>query len=144
MKQYKKNMKKSIGVIAGNFDVIHPGYIHLFTECKKHCDHLIVLLHTDPTIERPTKCKPILSVFDRCMILNSLIQVDEVKTYTKINRFYLSRMPRCDADSDDHIKRDHGVPLLFGPERRAGGNSTFSRTGRRCDLRGLACPKRGG
>lgn len=82
MKQYKKNMKKGIGVIAGNFDVIHPGYIHLFTECKKHCDHLIVLLHTDPTIERPNKCKPILSVFDRCMILNSLIQVDEVKTYT--------------------------------------------------------------
>jgi glycerol-3-phosphate cytidylyltransferase-like family protein len=25
-----------IGVIAGNFDVIHPGYIHMFKECEKN------------------------------------------------------------------------------------------------------------
>lgn len=74
-------MGTGVGIIAGNFDVIHPGYIHLFTECKRYCDHLIVLLHTDPTIERPEKCKPILSVFDRCIILNSLKQIDEIKTY---------------------------------------------------------------
>ena len=35
------------GVIAGNFDVIHPGYIHMFRECKKNCDSLTVLLHVD-------------------------------------------------------------------------------------------------
>jgi glycerol-3-phosphate cytidylyltransferase-like family protein len=28
------------GVIAGNFDVLHPGYIAMFDECKKHCDRL--------------------------------------------------------------------------------------------------------
>ena len=33
------------GVIAGNFDVIHPGYIYMFDECKANCDHLVELLH---------------------------------------------------------------------------------------------------
>ena len=44
-------MKK--GVIAGNFDVIHPGYIAMFKQCKANCDEFIVLLHSDPSIERP-------------------------------------------------------------------------------------------
>ena len=40
------------GVIAGNFDVIHPGYIKMFKEASSNCDCLIVLLHADPSIER--------------------------------------------------------------------------------------------
>lgn len=51
-----------IGVIAGNFDVIHPGYIKMFKECKENCDLFYILLQTDPTIERPEKSKPNLSV----------------------------------------------------------------------------------
>jgi glycerol-3-phosphate cytidylyltransferase len=70
-----------IGVIAGNFDVIHPGYIHMFNECKKYCNYLIVLLHEDPTNERPEKLKPILSVEERLLILYSLKQVNSVMTY---------------------------------------------------------------
>jgi len=77
-----------IGIIAGNFDVMHPGYIAMFNQMKRHCDHLIVMLHTDPTIERPEKCKPILSVDDRVDILNSLRQVDEVHTYTLESELY--------------------------------------------------------
>ena len=61
-----------VGVIAGNFDVIHPGYIYMFDECKKNCDHLVVLLHSDPTIERPEKLKPILSIEERRKILFAL------------------------------------------------------------------------
>jgi len=70
-----------IGVIAGNFDVIHPGYIHMFNECKKYCNYLIVLLHEDPTNERPEKLKPILSVEERLLILYSLKQVNLIMTY---------------------------------------------------------------
>ena len=69
------------GVIAGNFDVIHPGYIAMFDECKKHCDKLIVCLHEDPSIERPEKLKPILHRSDRVKILDSLAQVDFVFPY---------------------------------------------------------------
>ena len=69
------------GIIAGNFDVIHPGYIAMFDECKKHCDRLIVCLHEDPSVERPEKLKPILHWSDRVKILDSLVQVDFVFLY---------------------------------------------------------------
>lgn len=69
------------GVIAGNFDVIHPGYIHMFKECKEHCNHLTVLLHTDPSIERPNKLKPILSISERIEMLTAIEYVDSVSIY---------------------------------------------------------------
>ena len=71
-----------IGVIAGNFDVIHPGYIKMFQQCKKHCTWLIVLLHEDPSIERPEKSKPILSVSERKEMLCALEMIDQVITYS--------------------------------------------------------------
>ena len=74
-------MSKIVGVIAGNFDVIHPGYVYMFDECKKHCDILLLLLHEDPSIERPEKIKPILDLNERNMILSSLKQIDRIITY---------------------------------------------------------------
>jgi len=75
-KKYKK------GVIAGNFDVIHPGYIKMFKECKENSEEFIILLHTDPSIERPEKLKPILSVEERDEILMSIKYIDNIFTYT--------------------------------------------------------------
>lgn len=72
-------MKK--GVIAGNFDVIHPGYIAMFKECKANCEEFIVLLHSDPSIERPEKIKPILSVQERDEMLMSIKYIDNVFVY---------------------------------------------------------------
>ena len=76
-------MKKNqiIGVIAGAFDAIHPGYIYLFNECKQHCDYFLLLLHEDPSIERSEKMKPILDIKERKLILSSLHQIDEIITY---------------------------------------------------------------
>ena len=74
------NFKK--GVIAGNFDVIHPGYIKMFKEASSKCNCLIVLLQTDPSIERPEKLKPILSFEDRKEILLELESVCGVIKYT--------------------------------------------------------------
>lgn len=72
---------RRIGVIAGNFDVIHPGYIKMFKECKANCDNFFVLLHSDPTVERPEKIKPILSVEERDEMLMSIKYVDNVFVY---------------------------------------------------------------
>ncbi len=74
-------MSQIVGVIAGNFDVIHPGYVYMFDECKKHCDILLLLLHEDPSIERPKKIKPILDLNERNIILSSLKQIDRIITY---------------------------------------------------------------
>ena len=70
------------GVLAGNFDVIHPGYIKMFKEAAENCDCLIVLLHTDPSIERPTKLKPILTVDERIEMLNEIKSICGVYIYT--------------------------------------------------------------
>lgn len=70
------------GVIAGNFDVMHPGYIKMFKEAAGNCDCLIVLLHTDPSIERPHKLKPILSIEERKEMLYELKSVCDIITYT--------------------------------------------------------------
>lgn len=70
-----------IGIIAGNFDVIHPGYIIAFKEASEICDEVIVALHTDPTIERPEKIKPILSVNERKEILESIKYIHKIYCY---------------------------------------------------------------
>tara|TARA_B100001540_G_scaffold160206_1_gene141805 strand:+ start:762 stop:1166 length:405 start_codon:yes stop_codon:yes gene_type:complete len=81
-------MTSKIGVIAGNFDVIHPGYIYMFDECKNNCDILLLLLHEDPSIERPEKIKPILSLNERTMTLNSVKQIDQIITYKTESDLY--------------------------------------------------------
>ena len=115
------------GVIAGNFDVIHPGYIKTFKECKENCDHFTILLHSDPTIERPNKLKPILSVDERIEILGSIKYIDDIKVYTyeeelikllKDNKFnirflgddYIGKsFTGIELNIDIHyLKRDHG------------------------------------
>ena len=95
-------------MIAGNFDVIHPGYIFLFNECKENCDHLILFLHEDPSIERPEKLKPILSLKERILILSSLHQVDEIIPY-KLESDLLSLIKHMNIHvrflGDDYINK---------------------------------------
>lgn len=75
-------MNKKAGIIAGNFDVIHPGYVRFFKDAKENaCDKLIIALHVDPTIERPHKAKPILTAEERTEVLLSIKYVDEVMYY---------------------------------------------------------------
>jgi len=72
----------SVGVIAGSFDLIHPGYVRMFKEAKeKACDRLIVLLQDDPTVDRPNKCKPVQTWEERAEILRSIRWVDDVWRY---------------------------------------------------------------
>lgn len=79
--QRTNNSKLIKGVIAGNFDVIHPGYISMFKECKANCDEFIILLHNDPSIERPEKIKPLLSIKERDEMLMSIKYIDNVFVY---------------------------------------------------------------
>ena len=110
-----------IGVIAGNFDVIHPGYIYLFNECKQHCDHFLLLLHEDPSIERSEKMKPILDIKERKLILSSLHQIDEIITYKteddllKIlkNRKIDIRFQGDDYKEKNFTGQDLDIPIHF-------------------------------
>ena len=116
-----KNQKHSNGIIAGNFDIIHPGYILLFNECKENCDHLILLLHEDPSIERPEKLKPILSLDERILILSSLKQIDEIVPY-KLESDLLNLIQNMNIDirflGDDYYNKEFtgknlNIPIHF-------------------------------
>ena len=97
------------GFIAGNFDVIHPGYIKTFRECKENCDHFTILLHSDPTIERPNKLKPVLSVDERIEVLNSIKYIDEIQVYT-YEKELIEILKNSDFTirflGDDYLNRD--------------------------------------
>jgi len=53
----------------------------MLKEAKSRCDWLIVGLHTDPTIDRPSKNKPIQSLEERRIQLEGCKYVDEIITY---------------------------------------------------------------
>jgi len=76
------------GIIAGSFDLIHPGYIRMFKESKKKCKRLIIALQGDPTIERKNKCKPVHTLEERIEILRSIRYIDEIVTYNTENELY--------------------------------------------------------
>jgi glycerol-3-phosphate cytidylyltransferase len=69
------------GFTCSCFDLFHAGHIMMLKEAKAKCDYLIVGLQTDPTIDRPEKNKPIQSVVERFIQLESCKYVDEVVVY---------------------------------------------------------------
>jgi glycerol-3-phosphate cytidylyltransferase len=71
-----------VGFTCSTFDLFHAGHIMMLKEAKSVCDHLIVGLQTDPTIDRPKeKNKPIQSIFERYVQLEACKYVDEIVVY---------------------------------------------------------------
>jgi len=77
---WRQSFSKTRGVVAGAFDLIHPGYCKLLKFCKENCGHLTVLLHDDPSIER-NKMKPIHSLEERIEVLKSIMYIDNIVPY---------------------------------------------------------------
>jgi len=105
------------GIIAGNFDVIHPGYIEMFNEMKKHVSEIHVLLHIDPSLNRPEKIKPLLSVTDRKNTLMALKGVTEVSSYNteqELLQLIIDVNPEIRFLGEDYINRTdytgYGLP----------------------------------
>ena len=76
-----ESIKKIVGFTAGNFDLLHPGYIYTFEDAKKHCDHFIVFLHADPSAYNRNKYKPVIPLYERYRALMSIQYIDEVFIY---------------------------------------------------------------
>ena len=70
-----------IGFTASAFDLLHAGHVAMLREAKDHCDYLICGLQVDPTIDRPTKNKPVQTVVERQAQLAAVRYVDEVIPY---------------------------------------------------------------
>ena len=69
------------GITFSSFDLFHSGHVAMLKEAKANCDHLIVGVQTDPTIDRPDKNKPIQSVFERYVQLEGCKYIDQIVPY---------------------------------------------------------------
>jgi len=77
-----KNLeKKVVGFTAGNFDLLHPGYIYTFETAKQHCEWFVVFLQKDPSLHRKSKYKPVIPLYERYKTLMSIKYIDEVFIY---------------------------------------------------------------
>lgn len=73
---------KRVGFTCSTFDLLHAGHILMLAEAKTKCDHLIVAVQTDPTIDRPdTKNKPVQSIIERFVQLSAVKYVDDIIVY---------------------------------------------------------------
>ena len=80
--------KEIVGFTAGNFDLMHPGYIYTFEDAKKHCDKFIVFLQRDPSLHRKSKYKPVVPLYERYRTLMSIQYIDEVYVYQTEDELY--------------------------------------------------------
>lgn len=53
----------------------------MLREAKAQCDHLICGLQVDPTLDRPTKNRPVQTVVERYTQLSAVSYVDEIVPY---------------------------------------------------------------
>ncbi|MFY9243758.1 MAG: adenylyltransferase/cytidyltransferase family protein [Polaribacter sp.] len=70
-----------VGITFSSFDHFHKGHVKMLEEAKLYCDYLICGLQTDPTIDRPENNRPVQSVVERYVQLNSCKFVDEIVPY---------------------------------------------------------------
>lgn len=112
-----------VGVVAGNFDVLHMGYIALFKQMDKECNYPYVLLHDDPTIERPDKLKPIHTLEERIEMITTQFEFGMVRFLvynTEEELYILLKALRPDVRflGDDYVDKpytgdDLGIPVTW-------------------------------
>ena len=70
-----------VGVTFGAFDLFHAGHILMLQEAKTICDHLVVCIQTDPSIDRNEKNAPVQSIVERQIQVTACKYVDEIIVY---------------------------------------------------------------
>ena len=83
-----KMKSEIVGFTAGNFDLLHPGYIYTFEEAKRHCDKFLVFLQRDPSATRYTKYKPVIPLYERYRTLMAIKYIDDVYIYQTEEELY--------------------------------------------------------
>ena len=123
--------KPEIGIITGAYDIIHPGYVRLFKEFNDACEYQFILLQDDPTIERPTKLKPILTIDERIDMITPFLDCCFFMTYNteeELLQLIKSLNPDIRLMGEDYIGKrftgdDLGIPVKW-VERNHGWSTT--------------------
>lgn len=119
VENWKQNQPLVKGIIAGAFDLIHPGYIRMFKDCKMHCNHLTVALHEDPSFARPHKLKPVQTLEERKEILRAIRYIDDIVVYQAEDTFlsylddYDIRFLGDDYNDGSYTGKDKSIKIVF-------------------------------
>lgn len=76
-----EHSKRTVGLTASTFDLLHAGHCSMLREAKEHCDYLICALQVDPSADRKDKNSPVQTLVERWMQLQSVKYVDEIIPY---------------------------------------------------------------
>ena len=82
--------KYKIGFTDGVYDMFHVGHLNMIKEAKKHCDYLIVGVHSDEIVEGYKNRKTIINEQDRREIIEAIKYVDKAvinRTRDKLKLF---------------------------------------------------------
>ena len=122
------------GFTCGAFDLMHAGHVMMLRDARSVCDYLIVGLHTDPSIDRPDKSRPVQSVEERRIQLEGCRYVDEVVQYDTEEGLYILlqkltpdiRIVGQDWLGKDFTGRDLPIPIYFN-KRKHHWSTTYLR-----------------
>lgn len=68
-----------VGFTNGCFDIVHRGHITSLSQCRTHCDRLVLAINSDASVKRlKGTSRPIHHEMDRAMLLAALQDVDAV------------------------------------------------------------------
>lgn len=82
--------KYKIGFTDGVYDMFHVGHLNMIKEAKKHCDYLIVGVHSDEIVEGYKNRKTVINEQDRREIIEAIKYVDKAvinRTRDKLKLF---------------------------------------------------------
>ncbi len=69
--------KYKIGFTDGVYDMFHVGQLNMIKEAKKHCDYLIVGVHSDEIVEGYKNRKTVINENERREIVEAIKYVDK-------------------------------------------------------------------
>lgn len=129
-----------LGLFASAFDPFpHPGHLWSMRQAIEAgaCDGILAAVHVDPSVERPEKRKPALTVEDRTELLLACRYVHAVVTYrteADLLEIMRTRRPAVRILGEDH-RHDHNtgddlappIPVFWAARKPEWSGTEFSK-----------------
>ncbi len=78
-----------VGYASGVFDMFHVGHLNILRRARLDCDYLIAGVVVDEVVEQIKDQKPIVPLFERLEIVQSVRFVDEAVPDDTIDKFQM-------------------------------------------------------
>lgn len=126
-----------LGLLASAFDPFpHPGHLYAMRQAINAgaCEAILAAVHSDPSIERPAKRKPAMTVPERVMMLRALHYVHEVVIYETeafLQEIIRDQKPACliagEDHRDDRVTGEEYAPVFWARRLPEWSSTQFAR-----------------